>query len=238
MQEAERKVAVPTSQDIQPGLPETVSLLDKLRMAIYQGEFMPGLPLVESELAARYDTTRGAIREALVRLENEGLILRPRNRSASVRPVTPQEAVEITEVRAVIEGLCAAKAAVAATEADHEELRALMRQMAGAVRRGDMVADSKISDLMHAKIREIGGQGTASRILERLRYTDVRYRFHISLLPGRLVKGANEHYDIIEAVMAGNAVAAEQITRDHFMSVIAALRQLEELRAQHPGIAL
>jgi hypothetical protein len=72
MQEAERKVAVPTSQDIQPGLPETVSLLDKLRMAIYQGEFMPGLPLVESELAARYDTTRGAIREALVRLENEG----------------------------------------------------------------------------------------------------------------------------------------------------------------------
>ena len=229
---------MPTSQDIQPGLPETVSLLDKLRMAIYQGEFMPGLPLVESELAARYDTTRGAIREALVRLENEGLILRPRNRSASVRPVTPAEAVEITEVRAVIEGLCAAKAATAATEADHAELRALMRQMAGAVRRGDMLADSRISDLMHAKIREIGGQGTANRILERLRYQDVRYRFHISLLPGRLVKGANEHYDIIEAVMAGNAVAAEQITRDHFMSVIAALRQLEELKAQHPGIAL
>jgi DNA-binding GntR family transcriptional regulator len=88
--------------------------------------------------------------------------------------VTPQEAVEITEVRAVIEGLCAAKAAAAATEADHEELRALMRQMAGAVRRGDMLADSKISDLMHAKIREIGGQGTANQVLERLRYQDVR----------------------------------------------------------------
>src|ERR1700734_4132083 len=113
-------------------------------MAIYHGEFVPGVRLVESELAARYDTTRGAVREALVQLENEGLILRPRNRSASVRPVTPAEAVEITEVRAVIEGLCAAKAAVVATEADHEELRALMRQMGKAVKRGDMLADSTI----------------------------------------------------------------------------------------------
>jgi DNA-binding GntR family transcriptional regulator len=229
---------VHSPHDIDRGLTETVSVLDKLRMAIYHGEFAPNQRLVESELAARYETSRGAVREALVQLENEGLILRPRNRSASVRPVTPAEAVEITEVRAVIEGLCAAKAAAVATEADHLELQALVRQMADAVRRGDMLADSRISDLMHAKIREIGGQGTASRILERLRYQDVRYQFHVSLLPGRLVKGANEHYDIIEAVIAGDAVAAEQITRDHFMSVITALHQLEEAKAQRPGIAL
>jgi DNA-binding GntR family transcriptional regulator len=229
---------VHSPKDIEQGLPETVSLLDKLRTAIYHGEFGPNQRLVESELAARYETSRGAVREALVQLENEGLILRPRNRSAAVRPVTPAEAVEITEVRAIIEGLCAAKAAAVATEADHAELRALVRQMADAVRRGDMLEDSRISDLMHAKIREVGGQGTANRILERLRYQDVRYQFHVSLLPGRLVKGANEHYDIIEAVIAGDAVAAEQITRDHFMSVIGALRQLEELKARRPGLAL
>ena len=224
--------------DIEQGLPETVSLLDKLRMAIYHGELGPNQRLVENELAARYDTSRGAVREALLQLEHEGLIIRPRNRSASVRPVTPEEAIEITEVRAVIEGLCAAKAAVLATEADHEELRALVREMEAAVKRGDMLADSRISDLMHAKIREIGGQSTANRILERLRYQDVRYQFHVSLLPGRLVKGANEHYDIIEAVIAGDPATAEQITRDHFTSVIAALRQLEEVKAQRPGIAL
>ena len=224
--------------DIEQGLPETVSLLDRLRMAIYHGEFGPNQRLVESELAARYDTSRSAVREALAQLGNEGLIVRPRNRSASVRPVTPAEAIEITEVRAVIEGLCAAKAATMATKADHAELRALSRQMADAVKRGDMLADSKISDLMHAKIREIGGQGTANQILERLRYQDVRYQFHVSLLPGRLAKGADEHYDIIEAVIAGDPVAAEQITRDHFLSVIAALRQLEDVKARHPGIAL
>jgi DNA-binding GntR family transcriptional regulator len=238
MEEAEDEVTVQTPHDIEQGLPETVSLLDKLRTAIYHGEFSPGRRLVESELAGRYNTSRGAVREALVQLQNEGLILRPRNRSASVRAVTPAEAVEITEVRAVVEGLCAAKAAAAATQADHAELRALARQMEDAVKRGDMLADSRISDLMHAKIRAIGGQGAANRILERLRYQDVRYQFHVSLLPGRLAKGASEHYDIIEAVIAGDPVAAEQITRDHFLSVIAALRQLEELKRLHPGIAL
>jgi DNA-binding GntR family transcriptional regulator len=224
--------------DIEQGLPETVSLLDKLRMAIYHGDLGPNQRLVETELAAQYDTSRGAVRQALIQLENEGLVVRPPNRSASVRPVTPHEAVEITELRAVIEGLCTAKAAVLATEADHEELRALVREMEAAVKRGDMLADSRISDLMHAKIRAIGGQQSANRILERLRYQDVRYQFHVSLLPGRLAQGASEHYGIIEAVIAGDPVAAEQLTRDHFASVIAALRQLEEDKARRQGIAL
>ncbi len=93
---------------------------------------------------------------------------------------------------------------------------------------------------MHAKIRRDRRRAglPPARSWNGSGTQDVRYQFHVSLLPGRLVKGANEHYDIIEAVIAGDAVAAEQITRDHFMSVIAALRQLEELKTQRPGMAL
>jgi hypothetical protein len=54
-------------------------------------------------------------------------------------------------------------------------------------------------------------------------------------LPGRLVKGADEHYDVIEAVIAGDPVVAKRINRDHFLSVIAALRQLEEVTARQPA---
>lgn len=228
---------MPTPKDTQPGLPETVSLLDKLRLEIYRGSLAPGYRLVETEIAARYDTSRGAVRQALVLLENEGLIIRPRNRSALVRPVTHAEAVEITEVRAVVEGLCAAKAAVRATEADHAELRALTREMREAVSRGDMLADSRISDEMHARIRQIAAQQTADTILNRLRYQDVRYQFHVSLLPGRFAEGAGEHYEIVEAVLAGDAAAAEQLTRDHFRSVIAALQRLEKLKTPLLGMA-
>ena len=73
------------TQDIGQGLPETVSLLDRLRIAIYRGELAPGQRLVESELAQKYDTSRGAVREALALLQNEGLITRQVEAGSPVR---------------------------------------------------------------------------------------------------------------------------------------------------------
>jgi DNA-binding GntR family transcriptional regulator len=66
-------------------------------------------------------------------------------------------------------------------------------------------------------------------IIDRLRHPGVRYQFHVSLLPGRLAQGADEHLDIIGAVISGDPVAAERITRDHFASVIGCLHQLEDV---------
>jgi DNA-binding GntR family transcriptional regulator len=224
------------TQDIEQGLPETVSLLDKLRMAIYRGELAPGQRLVESELAQKYDTSRGAVREALALLQNEGLVTRQRNRSAWVRPITVEEAIEILEVRAVVEGLCAAKAAANATKDDHKELRALAGEMTDAVKHGDVLNDSRVSDLVHAKIREIARQQIAASLINRLRHQGVRYQFHVSLLPGRLAQGLGEHLGIIDAVIEGDSAKAEQLTRDHFAAVIEAVRQFEE---QHvPPIVL
>jgi DNA-binding GntR family transcriptional regulator len=217
------------THDIEQGLPETVSLLDKLRMAIYRGELAPGQRLVESELAQTYVTSRGAVREALALLQNEGLVTRQRNRSAWVRPITIEEAIEILEVRGVVEGMCAAMAAAQATKTDHQELRRMADEMVDAVKNGDVLTDSRVSDQVHAKIREIAGQRTAAGIIDRLRHQGVRYQFHVSLLPGRLAQGAKEHLDIIDAVIAGDPATAEQLTRDHFATVIDALRQLEYL---------
>lgn len=217
------------TQDIGQGLPETVSLLDRLRMAIYRGELAPGQRLVESELAQKYDTSRGAVREALALLQNEGLVTRQRNRSAWVRPITIDEAIEILEVRAVVEGLCAARAAVNATQDDHKQLKALADEMIDACKNGDVLTDSRVSDLVHAKIREIADQQTAAGIINRLRHQGVRYQFHVSLLPGRLAQGLGEHLGIIDAVTAGDPAQAEQLTRDHFAAVIDAVRQFEAM---------
>jgi DNA-binding GntR family transcriptional regulator len=226
------------TQDIEQGLPETVSLLDRLRMGIYRGELAPGQRLVESELAQKYDTSRGAVREALALLQNEGLITRQRNRSAWVRPITLEEAIEILEVRAVVEGLCAAKAAALATKDDRKALRTLADEMTEAVRNGDVLNDSRVSDLVHAKIREIAAQETAAGLINRLRHQGVRYQFHVSLLPGRLAQGLAEHLGIIDAVIAADPARAEQLTRDHFANVIDAVRQFEALLARDPAARL
>jgi len=218
-------------REVPEHLPETISLLDKLRMAIYHGELTPGQRLVETELAGRYDTSRGAVREALVLLSNEGLVSRERNRGAWVRPVSLEEAIEITECRAVLEGLCAAKAAAAATRQDHRELKAIAKAMTEAVRKSDIVTYNRTSQQVHTRVRELAHQSTAAGILERLRYQSVRYQFSVSLLPGRPVQGLKEHLAIIDAVASGDPDVAERTMREHLLSVIGALHQLAELGA-------
>lgn len=218
-------------REVPQHLPETVSLLDALRMAILRGELTAGQRLVETELAGRYSTSRGAVREALGLLGNEGLVSRERNRGAWVRPVSLEEAIEITEARAVLEGLCAAKAAAAAGRADHRELRAVGKKMTGAVRNGDVVTYNATSQQVHMRVRELAQQQTVAAILERLRYKSVRYQFHVALLPGRMAQGVKEHMAIIEAVTSGDPEVAERAMRAHLISVIGALHQLARLGA-------
>ncbi|HUY52799.1 MAG TPA: GntR family transcriptional regulator [Streptosporangiaceae bacterium] len=224
-------------REVPQHLPETVSLLDTLRMAIYRGELTPGQRLVETELATRYETSRGSVREALVLLSNEGLVSRERNRGAWVRPVSLEEAIEITEARAVLEGLCAAKAAAAATRADARELKAVGKKMSEAVKNGDVVRYNTTSQEVHMRVREIAGQQTAAAILERLRYQSVRYQFHVSLLPGRMAQGLKEHLAIIDAVTSRDPEVAERTMREHLLSVIGALHQLAELGASPIPVA-
>jgi DNA-binding GntR family transcriptional regulator len=203
-----------------------LSLVDRLRLAIVHGELTPGQRLVESDLAERFGGSRGAVREALVLLENEGLIARQRNRGASVRPVSLAEAIEITEVRAVVEGLCAAKAAELGTAADRRKLKSIASAMRKAVGANDVRAYSTTSQEAHLYIREMAHQQTASVVLDRLRYQSVRYQFSVAMLPARPAQGLAEHLAVIEAVTSRSPELAEEAMRTHLMSVIDALRQL------------
>jgi DNA-binding GntR family transcriptional regulator len=99
--------------------------LAQLRQAILRGEMAPAQRLVENELAEQFDVTRAGVRAALIELESEGLVERIRNRGARVRVVSVEEAVAITECRMVLEGLCAAKAAVAADDEQLDRLSAI-----------------------------------------------------------------------------------------------------------------
>lgn len=213
----------------QEQLPDAASLLDTLRMAIYHGELTPGQRLIEAELASRYDASRGSVREALALLSNEGLVVRERNRGARVRPVSLEEAIEITEARAALEGLCAAKAAAVITALERRDLKALSSPMTEAVRKNDIILYNQTSQQLHIRVREIAKQATVSTMLDRLRYQSVRYQFHVALLPGRPAQGLKEHLAIVEAVCSRDPELAEKAMREHLFSVIEALRRLAEL---------
>ena len=127
-------------------LASTADSVDAIRRAILTGDFAPGQRLVEAELSERFEISRGVARSALVDLAHEGLVERVANRGARVRAVSVQEAIEITEVRMAVEGLCAAKAAEHITDEEIVELRALGEEMKAAVASADFVTYSKVFD--------------------------------------------------------------------------------------------
>lgn len=197
-----------------------------IREAIVRGDFAPNQRLVEADLSRQFGVSRNTVRTALFELTNEGLVEREQNRGARVRAVTIAEAIEIAELRMVVEGLCSAKAAEKITDAEIAELRGIGASMREAVGKGHVLEYSELNQALHHRIREISGQSTASEVLERLRAQNVRHQFRLALVPGRPQVSLVEHLAMIDEICARSPEGAERATRRHLASVIEALRAI------------
>lgn len=202
---------------------------DDLREAILRGDYLPGERLVEAQLIERFSASRFTVRAVLQDLAAEGLVRMERNRGAHVRKVSLDEAVEITEVRMVVEGLIAARAAERVTAEQAAGLEAIAAQMRDAVEAGEHRRYSDLNQRLHSLIREISGHHTADRIVRTLRGQLVRHQFTLSLLPGRPQVSLPQHERVIAAIRSRDPKAAEDAMREHIASVIDALRSIESL---------
>jgi DNA-binding GntR family transcriptional regulator len=101
-------------------------VVDRLRNAIFHGSFKPGEPLREEQLAAMLDVSRGPVREALVQLEREGLVLVRRHRGATVARLSRNDVEEVYSLRLALERLAVQRAVRYATEQDFAALEAVL----------------------------------------------------------------------------------------------------------------
>jgi DNA-binding GntR family transcriptional regulator len=207
---------------------------DALRAAILAGEYLPGERLVEAQLSDRLGASRFNVRIALQDLAGEGLVEIQRNRGAQVRKVSLDEAIEITEVRMVLEGLVAARAAERVTPEQATELDEIGLLMRRAVTAGEYRRYSDLNERLHALIRTAAGHRTADGIIETLRGQLVRHQFMLSLLPGRPQTSLPQHEAVIAAIREHDPKAAEDAMREHIGSVIEALRSIDTLGSPAP----
>lgn len=215
------------------GQPGERSAVAAIRDAIVRGEFVPNQRLVEADLSDRFAASRATVRAALIELTNEGLVERVQNRGARVRAVSLEEAVEISEVRMMLESLCAAKAAERVSDAETNELEELGELMQQAVAAGDVVGYSGLNQRLHRRVREISGQRTAAQVLERLRGQSVRHQFRLAMRPGRPQVSLPEHLAIIDAICAHRPERAAEAARVHLASVIEALKAADAAEVSH-----
>ena len=204
---------------------ETDEAYVHLREAILRGEFMPNERLIEVNLAQRVEVGRAAVRTALARLEQEGIVEREPFRGARVRSVSEAEAIELLEARAVLEGLVARTAALKATDDDIAVLRAIFMQMQDRFEAGDLLGISELNSQFHRQLLRIADHRTAARMIDVLQAQVVRYQFRTVLVPGRASQSMAEHRAVVDAVAAHDAAAAETAMREHLSHVVEALRQ-------------
>jgi DNA-binding GntR family transcriptional regulator len=204
--------------------PAAQSGYEKLRDAITSGDLQPSQRLVEAELSETFGLSRAAVRTALVRLEQDGLVSHERHRGAKVRLVTEEEAVEILEARAALESVAVRSAALNATKADVTELRDLLAQMKALLKDGDLLRVSDVNARLHRRLLEISRNQTAIRLTSTLNSQLVRFQFRTILAPGRAPRSLAEHTAVVDAVAAHDPDAAERAMRTHLLHVMETVR--------------
>lgn len=203
----------------------TTTSYDALRDAIVRGDLAPDARLVESDLSSTFAMSRGAVRTALIRLEQDGLVTREPHRGARVRRVSDEEAVEILHARAVLEGLVVRRAAERIDAAGGTRLRASLARQRDLLERGDLLGASEANAELHATLLELSDHAIAARLIHSLNAQTVRHQYRTILIPGRSAASVDEHAAIVDAVAAGEPDAAEMAMRRHLFNVAEAVQR-------------
>ncbi|TMG59447.1 MAG: GntR family transcriptional regulator [Chloroflexi bacterium] len=196
----------------------------KLREAIVSGQYHPNERLVEASIAQRMGAGRTAVRAALVRLDQEGLVEIEPNRGARVRLISDREALEIEEVRAALEGMLARRAATRVTAEDLSALRQVITKMRERVEAGDSIGYSELNATFHQRIWTAADHPTASHLLGSLKSQGIRFQYQTALRPGRAQRSLREHEAIFGALKAHDEDSAETAMREHLAEVLDTLR--------------
>ncbi len=197
-----------------------------LRQRIRGGELAPGERLVETDLAARLGLGRNAVRTALARLEQDGLVERLPYKGARVRAIGESEAVEILEARGALEGLAARYAAQHATPEDVAALRAALARMQQLHAAGDLLGASELNAALHGRIVAIARLPQVAKLIDDLNAQNVRHQFRTVLAPGRPSQSLAEHRAIVDAIAGADPEGAEAAMRAHLSHVVRTLRSL------------
>jgi DNA-binding GntR family transcriptional regulator len=186
-----------------------------VKAGILEHRYPGGDLLTEGEVAAAVGVSRTPVREALLRLEAEGLVRLYPKRGALVVPVTAGEARDVVEARALVEAWAAPRA-VAAGRALVERLEPLVRQMREHSRTGSTRPFVEADRAFHEAVVDSAGNAILSRL-----YTSLRDRqlcmseAAISAAEARMATALEQHEALLEALRAGDVEAFAARTAEH-----------------------
>ncbi|MGR3755707.1 MAG: GntR family transcriptional regulator [Tranquillimonas sp.] len=207
-------------------------LLDEIR----SGALPPGSRLTETEIAERLKISRTPVREAIRRLEAEGLVSHMPRAGAVVRRLSYPEIMELYEMRVVLEGTAARLAARSASEVEIEELAAINAEMAAAS--GDGGAMSRLNRQFHTRLIDAARNRFLVRSVNTVQTTLLILGPSTLEEAARAREATEEHRAVVDALTRRDGDAAEALMRRHMEAAQRTrLRQMRRLDEDAPAPA-
>lgn len=203
-----------TPEQRAPAADRKLTPYERLTQAILAGELTPGQPLVETSLAAWCQVSRTPVREALTRLQQDGLVVRS-ERGLVVRERSPEEILDIYETRIELEAMAARVAATRRSDLDVLTMRRIVQRLED-VDATDELAMASANREFHRSVWRASRNESLTDLLRRLDLHLARYPSTTLSQPGRWAEGNREHQAIVDAVEARDEAAARALTAEHF----------------------
>lgn len=196
-------------------LPLRDVVFNTLRKAILTGELKPGERLMEIHLANRLGVSRTPIREAIRKLELEGLVIMIPRRGAEVAQITEKSLKDVLEVRRALDALCAELACERITQEELQSLKVACEEFARATRTKDATVIAEADVAMHDIIVKATGNARLIQLINNLSEQMYRYRFEYIKDESRHDNLVEEHRMIYDSIVRKDKEAAAAAARMH-----------------------
>jgi phosphonate utilization transcriptional regulator len=187
----------------------------EIEQLILSGELAVGQHISESELAARFGTSRGPIREALRALEESRLVRSEKNRGVFVREVSVAEADEIYDIREALDQLIGERVADRATAEQLRELGELTGRMDEATGRGHISGYHALNLKFHDLLVDFAGNARLTESYRLLTKGLLLFRLRGLQDGGGLAVSNREHKAVVAAILARDGARAGRLLRQH-----------------------
>lgn len=190
-----------------------------MREAILSGKLKPGERLMEVQLAEEMGVSRTPVREAIRKLELEGLVVMVPRKGAYVAGLTLKDVAEVFEIRSSLEGLAAALAADRITDEEVEALDNILKEISEAVAKGDIDKVIKKDGEFHQILFSASRNSRLAQMINNLKEQIDRFRVQSFSNPVRLKSVLSEHKEILDAIKQGDIENAEKLAKEHIYKV-------------------
>lgn len=191
-----------------------------VKRRIVLNELQPGVSLTELGLAAELGCSQGPVREALMRLQEDGLVLRNGHKGTSVTPLDPEEAGEILALRRRIETRAASRIVAAVDDAALKRLAVLRAQMTDAANRDDEYRLIELDTDFHLEMFRLAGLRALEQILVRCILHSHRQKLWEPRHRRSLKETAERHDVLLERLSQRDAAGLAEALGDHIDTIV------------------